>query len=81
MWHIWKSVADPDRLLTVCETAWQTRTACCPGPEREMEDHAIDSDDIGLSGEDGGLVVGGIRPVDYAAGWEPNDEHEMLCML
>ena len=47
----------------------QTRTACCPGP---------DDDDAGGDDGDGRRLS---VTAGYAAAWEPNDEHETLCML
>jgi hypothetical protein len=50
----------------------QTRTACCPGPDEDEE--VVDEE-----GRRVGRLAG--RAGGYVSAWEPNEEHEMLCML
>jgi hypothetical protein len=52
--------------------AAQTRTACCPGPDEDEE--GLDEE-----GRRAGRLAG--RAGGYVSAWEPNEEHEMLCML
>ncbi len=65
----------PHNLTGMDAARWaapQTRTACCPGPDE-------DEGDPDEEGRRAGRLAG--RAGGYVSAWEPNEEHEMLCML